>query len=257
MNFKSYLELIKFRYHVSFIAVILGALVFTDEITLSLIQSLLVLYFSFNILMYSGLYTMNDIADIKSDKKHPLKSKRPLPTKKISIKEASIFSFSFVLLGLVISYFYFDIIFYFFLAFILLNVIYSFAARNIPYAELIFNSATYPLRFAMGIAMVGSSMNYSLVASVFLVAFGISAMRRKFEKNAKGWQARKTIKFYSKNELNILVVIPFILILLLFVLDYPNYWFMYLFAVIAYILATAGAAYSKGINRYFKMLWLK
>ena len=107
MNFKSYLELIKFRYHVSFIAVILGALVFTDEITLSLIQSLLVLYFSFNILMYSGLYTMNDIADIKSDKKHPLKSKRPLPTKKISIKEASIFSFSFVLLGLVISYFYF------------------------------------------------------------------------------------------------------------------------------------------------------
>jgi 4-hydroxybenzoate polyprenyltransferase len=257
-NLKNYLGLIRFTYHISFIAVILGALVFTNEITLSLIQSLLVLYFSFNILMYSGLYTMNDIADIESDKKHPIKGKRPLPSKKINIKEALIFSFSSVLLGLIISYFYFgNIIFYFFLAFVFLNIIYTFAAKNIPYVELIFNSTTYPLRFAMGIVMVNSSVPYSLVSVVFLAAFGISSMRRRFERNIKGWQARKTLKFYSKNELNILVTIPFIFILLLSILDYPNYWFLYLFIVIIYVLATAGAVYSKSLNPYFKILWLK
>lgn len=258
MTIINYLELIRPRYHITFATVACSALFFASEITISLVFSLVLLYFAFNFLMYGGLYTMNEIADVKYDKKHPVKSKRPLPSGKISVRNAVLFSAIMVVFGLSFSYFYFGkTISYFFLGFIFLNIIYTFIAKKVPYIELIFNALTHPLRAAMGVAFVGAALPYSLISVVFLLAFGISTMRRRFERDNDGWEAREVIKHYSKMELNVLVLLSFLFIVVFFVIDYPKYLLIYLLVFLAYISSTIGALYLKPLNKYFRHMWLK
>ena len=63
----SLLRLIRFQYHITFIGVILGAALVARGLPQSLAQSLALLYVSFNVLLYGGIYTMNDILDAESD----------------------------------------------------------------------------------------------------------------------------------------------------------------------------------------------
>ena len=82
------LALIKFRYHVTFINAAFGALIFADRLDRDLAWRLLALYVSFNVLLYSGLYTINDLADRESDARHPLKRRRPIPSGRVSVRTA-------------------------------------------------------------------------------------------------------------------------------------------------------------------------
>src|SRR3989304_746319 len=77
-----YKKLIKPKFHITFIMVILGAFLFAPAISPSLFLTLLFLYLSFNVLLYGGIYTLNDIIDVESDKKSLLKKTRPLPAGK-------------------------------------------------------------------------------------------------------------------------------------------------------------------------------
>src|SRR3989344_6418396 len=159
MGLLNYARLIRFRSHLTFGIVLIGALFFADKINISIIPTLFLLYIAFNVLMYGGLYTMNEIGDLESDKRHPVKNNRPLPSGRISVGHATAFSVLSIFLGLAFAYLYFGkLIFYFFLLFILLNVIYTFFAKKVPYVELIFNGFTHPLRFAMGGAFVGATL---------------------------------------------------------------------------------------------------
>ena len=77
--------LVKFRYHVTFINVALGALIFAARLDGAFAWRLFALYVSFNVLLYSGLYAINDLADRESDARHPLKRRRPIPSGRMSV----------------------------------------------------------------------------------------------------------------------------------------------------------------------------
>ncbi|HLC50915.1 MAG TPA: UbiA family prenyltransferase [archaeon] len=58
-----------------------------------------------NLIMMQGvIYTINDITDLESDRKHPTKSKRPLAAGKISVKAASMLAFAFLIGALYIGF---------------------------------------------------------------------------------------------------------------------------------------------------------
>ena len=65
----------------------------------------LVLGFSLFSLAASSVYIFNDLIDSDEDKKHPLKSERPIASGKISSKNAFIFLVIFLGLALIASYF--------------------------------------------------------------------------------------------------------------------------------------------------------
>lgn len=253
----NYIRLIKFRYHITFILVVMGALLFSHQSFLIVAINLVLAYLFFNVLLYGGLYTLNDIADIESDRMHPQKKYRPLPLKKISIQSAYIFAFTTILISLVFSYFYFGIpVFLTFILFIAVNVLYTRIAKKIPYVEILFNSLTYPMRFFLGVLLVSSQTPYFLFLVIFLFAFGFACGRRIIEKKEPGWQARRVLQYYTGIELTIFQILAFIFIIWIPIIDYPFYTVWYGIAIVAYVVFIFGIYFSNSLVNFYKWLVL-
>lgn len=257
MKLINYVRLFKFRYHISFIIVILGALILTDQPFYILVKPLLIVYFSFNVLLYGGLYTLNDIADIESDSKHPKKKNRPLPSKSISIPSAYIFAFVSIFIGLIIAGFCFGRnIFLMYLSFILVNQIYTHIAKKIPYVEILFNSLTYPMRFFLGVLLVTSKVPHFLLLAILLFAFGFACTRRVIERRAPGWEARHVLQYYTEAKLITLQIIAFGLIAIISIINYPFYDIWYIIMIVLYLIFVCGIYFSDYFISFYKWLFL-
>lgn len=255
MDVISYIRLIRFRYHITFLVVIVGALALTSQPFLNLVLPLLIMYLCFNVLLYGGLYTLNDIADVKSDSSHPEKKNRPLPSGKISISNAYIFAFLLILLGLVIAYYYFGTpVFLLFLLFIVVNLFYTRIAKRIPYLEILFNSLTYPMRFLLGALLVSAMTPDYLLLAVFFLAFGIASVRRVIEKRKPGSEARKVLKYYTERKLIVLQVLAFILILTIALLSWPMHSVLQGIIILLYIIFVFGIYVSKHIINFYNLV---
>jgi len=257
MKLVPYLRLIKFRYHISFSVVILGALMFNSEPSYLLIKPLLITYLSFNVLMYGGLYTVNDVSDIEADKLHPVKKNRPLPSGHISKTSALIFAFSIIIAGLAIAYFYFgENIFLLYLLFILVNQLYTHVAKKIPYLEGLFNSLTYPMRLLLGILLVTKAVPWVFFIAIMSIACGMAFLRRTVERKYPGWQARKVLKYYSETKLLLIQIAMLIFIITASAIDYPNYAFWYVVVVVSYLIFLIGIYFSSRFLNFCHWLWL-
>ncbi len=256
MPVRDYIKLMKFRYHITFIGVALGALLSTKDVTTSLFKSLVLLYISFNVLLYGGIYTLNDLVDTDLDKKHSLKRKRPLPSRRISRKLAMAFASILIAAGLLSGLLFFDRpVTDIYGAVLILNVFYTFVAKRIPYLEFLFNAATHPLRFLMGISLVSGRIPYFLLLALFCFAFGIAVVRRTVEKDVEGWKARKTLESYSSRELLFLELLSFVAILLLTVVDGSVPKVFYLTIVAVYMVLVFGIYVLKPVRLFFTAMW--
>jgi len=253
---KDYLKLAKFKYHISFASVIAGALFFADKITFSLLLSIVLVYISSTLLMYTGLYTINDIADYHSDRAHPVKRNRVIASGKISLSSAKLFAAITIILGLLISFFAFRKLFYFYPMFIALNIFYSFFAKKIPYLDLAANSITHPLRFIMGAALVGAIVPTNLIFAYFFAALGIATARRRFEMCHEGYEARKVLKKYSQKKLYIIELFSFIMVLVFMLVYFPENVSGYSFLLVFYVFFVFVLGHGKKFRPFLTKLWL-
>jgi 4-hydroxybenzoate polyprenyltransferase len=253
---KDYLKLVKFRYHLTFFSVIIGALFFAEKIDLYLFYSLLLVYISFNVFMYTGLYTINDIFDRKSDAAHPKKRKRVIASGKISVLNAFIFAIIVICIGLLIAFFSFKKLFYIYLIFIFFNIFYTFIGKKFPYLEILSNSFTYPLRFFMGILLVGNSAPISLITAYFFVAIGPATLRRIVELEHKGYEARKVLLYYTKNKLILIEILALLLLILFFLIDFPKNLLLYSLFIIFYFVFVFLIGHSKKFRPILQKIWL-
>lgn len=258
MSWSTYLRLIRVHFHITFISVPLGALFVTKSVTASLIESLVLLYISFNILLYGGIYTINGIADMESDEKHPTKRKRPLPSSEISVKSAIAFSAVLLAGGLLSGLLLFNSsVFYMYLAFLAVNIFYNLVAREIPYLEIIVNGATHPLRFLMGVLLVEGSVPYLLLLAIFFLAFGLVGVRRSLEKDVRGWEARRALESYSDRGLLWLKLSACFAILLVMAADASISKAFYVAALALYIVLAFGADFSGTLRRALVTVWTR
>ena len=201
------LELVKFRYHVTYVNVIFGALLFAPVLEGVLAAKLVQLYLSFNVLLYGGIYTFNDIADRKSDVLHPFKRNRPIAAGRVSVRTGTAFAIMSIALGLLSGFFLFDAsVMACYAAVLTFNAFYSMKARNLRYADVLFNSLTHPTRFLMGVLLTGRVPPASHLAALLLFAIALSCLRRDIERDVRGWQARETIARYGPGELGLMAV---------------------------------------------------
>jgi 4-hydroxybenzoate polyprenyltransferase len=134
-----WLALIKFRYHVTFLSVVCGALLFAPDIDGPLAVRLLLLYGCFNILLYGGIYTFNDILDRHSDATHPGKQHRPIASGRVPPSRAAVFGAVLIGAGIAAGSYFFDTaVAGCFAAALAFNACYSLGARNLPYLDLVF-----------------------------------------------------------------------------------------------------------------------
>jgi 4-hydroxybenzoate polyprenyltransferase len=198
----TYGGLIRFPYHLSFIVVLLGMLTATRELTRDLLVSAGALYISFNVLLCGGIYTLHAITDASLDRLHPRKRLRPIPSKVISIRNAMVFGTALMVGGILTGYALFPTaVVRLYIAAVLLNAVYSFFARAVPYLEIAVNAATYPVRFQMGAILGGGDAGWPLLLLTFLVAAGGATLRRRLELARGGIDARPALGAYSSRTL--------------------------------------------------------
>jgi hypothetical protein len=252
------LRLIRFQYHITFIGVILGAVLVARGLPLALAQSLALLYLSFNVLLYGGIYTMNDILDAGSDRQHPLKKHRPLQSGVIRLPVAVLFSVTLIVAGLLTGYWLFgSAVVALYVAILGVNLFYSLLARQIPWLDIACNAAPHPLRFLMGATMAGGTAPLALLMAIFWLAFGIASTRRTLEKDVPGWRARKVLETYSERELFWLRLLPFGALILQGMCDTSIPQAFYAVILTAYVLTVFGVNFLQPLRQGLVSLWTK
>lgn len=196
-------SLVKFRYHLTFVNVMFGALIFAPRWDWLLAPRLLALYVSFNVFLYSGLYTINDLADRRSDSEHPLKRRRPIASGLVSLAEARAWAAVFLIAGLASGVFWFDAsIAACYGAIVLINLVYSTGGRNVRYLDVILNSLPHAVRFLMGALLVARHPSLFHLVALLLLAIAFSCLRRRVEQDVEGWEARQSLRAWSIATLN-------------------------------------------------------
>jgi len=204
--YSSFIALVKFRYHITFVNVVFGALIFAPVIDTALLLHLIGLYVSFNVLLYGGIYTLNDLADRHADRRHPLKRLRPIASGAVSPRAAFTFGACLVLLGLTVGVSMFSSnVLWCFAGVLLINGVYSAGGREIQYLDVVLNALPHPTRFLMGALAVGHFPRRGHLVAITLLAIGLSCLRRHVEQDVAGSAGgRSTLQRYAGTQLEVL-----------------------------------------------------
>jgi len=153
-------------------------------------------------LIASVVYVINDLFDIKFDKKHPQKRKlKPLASGKISISFAY---FSIAILSIISIFILLNNknLINVFLIYIIMNVFYSFFLKFIPILDIFILSFNYILRVYAGSVIIDVPLSNWMAITIFAGAIFISALKRRQEITMYGTSSRPVLKKYSINYLN-------------------------------------------------------
>ena len=203
MPYASFIALVKFRYHVTFLNVVFAALIFAPRLGAGVFLRLALLYISFNILLYGGIYTLNDLADREADKRHPQKRRRPIASGAIRPRAALAFGVCLMALGFAAASWLFSwSVVACFGAVMLINAAYSAGGRNVAYLDVVLNALPHTVRFAMGALLVERVPLAAHLAAITLLAIGLSCLRRHVEHDsAAAADARSTLHRYEQPRL--------------------------------------------------------
>ncbi|MFH2055556.1 MAG: decaprenyl-phosphate phosphoribosyltransferase [bacterium] len=161
--------------------VIFGALVFSREFTnIDHVLTTLLAFCSF-CLLSSAIYVVNDIADRENDRLHPLKKLRPLAAGQISVSTAIALAVLLAVIGAGVSLFLPLNFLFFVVAFLVLNLAYSWALKRIVIIDVMAIAASFVIRAAAGAAAIAVPYSSWLIACTFLLALFIGFGKRRHE----------------------------------------------------------------------------
>ena len=257
-HWRNYVALLRLHYHCSFVGVLLGILVVTRHWPGLLLWRTFLLYVSLNVLLYGGLYSLNAITDAEADSRHPLKQTRPVASGEISRKAAGLFAAGLIAAGFVTGWAWLGPeIMPVYVLFLTLNLSYSLCFRNLFLFDVIFNSATHPPRFWLGMWLAGGGFAWEWLALVFLFAIGMSASRRTVDLNHGSWKSRRSLPKYSRLNLLVIKSAAFGAIVLLWIVSRPTFQIPYIVTVCAYVVCVGGIEAVPRIRALFERLWLR
>jgi len=256
VRWRDYVRLIRFPYHISFVGVLLGVAIVKQRWPTPLLRDIFLLYVSFNVLLYGGLYTINAISDAEADSQHPRKRIRPLASGAIPSDVAALLSFALIASGFLTGWAWlgpgvipvYGIVF-------ALNISYSFLFRNVPVADILFNSATHPPRFWLGMWLAGGCFAWDWLTLVFLFAMGIATSRRSVELNHVPLEARISLRSYTHRKLFVIKLAGLSGILLLWKLNRPPLQLPYFVTFCAYLLLVGAIDIVPRVRSGFEKLW--
>lgn len=179
------------------------------------------------IISASSNYVINEYLDKNFDKYHPLKNKRVLVEKKLSLKNIIFYYIFLVALSLIISL---QINFYFFitnLIFIISGIIYNvkpFRLKDKVYFDVLTESLNNPIRLFLGWFIISDNISILPPVSFLLFywfsgAFLMSSKRlseiiffKRFSKIKNLIKYRPSYKYYNQNKLTLVCIVYLMLI---------------------------------------------
>jgi 4-hydroxybenzoate polyprenyltransferase len=138
----------------------------------------------------SAAYTLNDVLDRDRDRTHPLKRERPVAAGRVSVPAASALGFVVLVASIALSFTLgagFQIVLG---AYLLLQILYSAALKNIIVLDSVTISIGFTLRAAAGVIVVNAEMSPWLLICTFLLAEFLALGKRRHEAVLLGEDAR-------------------------------------------------------------------
>ena len=149
-------------------------------------------------------YIRNDIQDINNDKLDPIKCKRPLPSGKITIKEANILFVLFFSVGITLS-FVLDWKFGVIIILLFINtIVYSIWLKKIIFVDVLSISGNFIIRALAGVILIQVAVSPWLVLGVFFVALFLAFLKRKQEAGILGEEIKKIRSSFKEYNLEII-----------------------------------------------------
>lgn len=126
----------------------------------------------------SGIYIINDIFDRDLDKNHPAKSRRPLPSGRIKLPEAMVFSALLGVVSVICGLFVSSLFLLCLLVYLGISIAYSWRFKTVPIVEMFCVVSGFLLRLQAGGIAYQVEISDWLFLSVFLLALFLVSGKR-------------------------------------------------------------------------------
>ncbi len=105
-------------------------------------------------MMSSAVYLMNDLADIDSDRQHPTKKDRPLPSGRLSPSVAAVAAVVLAVVSLIAGYFVTPVLAVILALYLGIQMLYTFRLKHVVLLDVMAIAAGFVLRIAAGVAVI-------------------------------------------------------------------------------------------------------
>lgn len=132
-------------------------------------------------LLSSSIYVFNDLIDIKSDRQHPFKKKRPIASGQVPV-ELAIFIFIMLAgvslwLGLITSTFFFGSM----VTYFVMNIFYSLWWKKVPILDVFVIAAGFVIRIYAGSFIINVHMDVWFLLTVVSASLFLAVGKRRSE----------------------------------------------------------------------------
>ena len=133
-------------------------------------------------LISSGIYVLNDILDIESDRRHPRKRFRPIAAGRVSVTTAMRLGLGLLLGGAMLAWmlsWQFAVVAG---SYIALQTAYSLFLKHVPLVDVLLIAAGFVIRAIAGAVALNVSISPWLLLCAFLLALFLALCKRRHEK---------------------------------------------------------------------------
>ncbi|MGE4618190.1 MAG: UbiA prenyltransferase family protein [Planctomycetota bacterium] len=155
-------------------------------------------------LLNSAVYAFNDIFDRERDRNHPTKKLRPVASGEISPRSALFLGSVLVVIALILLLVVVNLVgaFSIGVAYLFLNIFYSWWGRSVPFLDVIFLASFFFLRVLLGCVLVGADPSLFLLSGGTSIALLLALGKRKAELQLLvGKKHRESLRWYSERGL--------------------------------------------------------
>ncbi len=180
--------------------VVLAGVIFSGNITNPDMLITALLAAAVFCMISSTIYIINDLVDIKADRYHPQKARRPLASGKIKPPAAITTALVLGLGSLTASYFLGWKFFLVAISYVALNLLYSFFIKHIVLIDVMSIALGFVLRALAGAVVIGVEFSGWLLVSSFLLALFLGFGKRRYElehRDGGGGDHRRILRKYS------------------------------------------------------------
>jgi decaprenyl-phosphate phosphoribosyltransferase len=156
----------------------------------------------------SAIYILNDLCDVESDRLHPVKSKRPIPSGKVSINTARVLMMALGVASLGIAWYLNQTFLMLICAYIAINIAYSFGLKKVAILDIIMVSSGFILRVVAGGILASVVVSHWLFIMTALLALFLAIAKRRDDlvlTESTGTQLRKANEGYNLEYVNIVM----------------------------------------------------
>jgi 4-hydroxybenzoate polyprenyltransferase len=191
-------------------SVVFLALFFTNNLLNAPLLVKTVLGFASFCMVSSAYYIINDIHDAKEDRKHPEKKRRPIASGAISQTQAFLASMLLLVVSILLAYRLKPIFSVFPVTLYIVNLLYTFSLRNIPFVDVHVISLNFILKAVAGAILIDVPASAWLITAVYFIALFLAVSKRLGELMVLGENAvsfKKVYEVYTRDLLERLILV--------------------------------------------------